>query len=67
MTTTSSDDRLQDRFTITGTGQELDEQQLGLLALAEELGPRFGRRAARYDQERAFRSRTTTRCERPAC
>lgn len=52
--TAAFDDRLQDRFTITGTGLELDEQQLALLGLVEELGPRFGRRAARYDQEASF-------------
>ena len=52
--TTAFDDRLLDRFTITGTGLELDEQQLALLGLVEELGPRFGLRAARYDQEASF-------------
>ena len=49
-----SQDRLQDRFTITGTGLDLSREQLELLALAEELGRKFGRRAARYDQEASF-------------
>jgi len=51
---TTGFDGLQDRFTITGTGVELNDQQVGLLALAQELGVNFGRRAARYDQEASF-------------
>ena len=42
------------RFTITGTGLELTARQRDLLELAEELGVRFGRRAARYDIEASF-------------
>jgi alkylation response protein AidB-like acyl-CoA dehydrogenase len=51
-----SDDghRLADRFTVAGTGIELTPRQRELLALAEALGPRFSRRAARYDQEASF-------------
>ena len=46
--------RLADRFTVTGTGIDLTPRQRDLLALAEELGARFSRRAARYDQEASF-------------
>jgi alkylation response protein AidB-like acyl-CoA dehydrogenase len=42
------------RFSITGTGLDLQPRQLELLALVEALGARFARRAARYDQEASF-------------
>jgi alkylation response protein AidB-like acyl-CoA dehydrogenase len=45
---------LADRFSITGTGLDLTPRQHELLALAEALGRRFARRAARYDQEASF-------------
>ena len=51
---TGSPDGLAGRFTITGTGLELTARQRELLALAERLGTRFGRRAARYDREASF-------------
>ena len=51
---TASDNRLADRFSITGTGLELSTGQRDLLKLAEELGSCFGRRAARYDREAGF-------------
>ena len=51
---TGSPDGLAGRFTITGTGLELTARQRELLALAEQLGTRFGRRAARYDREASF-------------
>ena len=51
---TASTDALADRFTITGTGLELTARQCELLALAEDLGLRFSRRAARYDQDASF-------------
>ncbi len=50
----ASPDGLAARFTITGTGLELTARQRELLGLAEELGVRFGRRAARYDLEASF-------------
>src|SRR5690349_5686703 len=46
--------KLADRFTVTGTGLQLTPRQRELLALAEVLGTRFARRAARYDQEASF-------------
>lgn len=39
---------------ITGSGVQLSDEQRDLLDLAEDLGARFGRRAARYDQEAGF-------------
>jgi alkylation response protein AidB-like acyl-CoA dehydrogenase len=50
----ASPDGLAARFTITGTGLELTARQRDLLGLAEELGMRFGGRAARYDLEASF-------------
>jgi alkylation response protein AidB-like acyl-CoA dehydrogenase len=42
------------RFSIAGSGMELDDGQRALLDLAEKLGGVFGGRAARYDREAAF-------------
>ena len=49
-----SDNSLEDRFSITGSGFELTDEQRSLLELARELGARFAPRAARHDQEASF-------------
>ena len=42
------------RDSITGSGYPLDGRQRALLALADELGPRFAERAERYDRDASF-------------
>jgi len=42
------------RYAVTGSNYPLDGRQKALLALAEELGPRFAGRAERYDREARF-------------
>ena len=42
------------RYSITGSGYPLDGRQRALLALADELGPRFAERAERYDRDASF-------------
>ena len=42
------------RYSVTGSGYALNGKQKALLALAEELGPRFAGRAERYDREASF-------------
>ena len=42
------------RYSVTGSNFRLDEHQRELIAIAEELGPKFAGRAARYDREASF-------------
>ena len=42
------------RYSVTGSNFRLDEKQRELIAIAEELGPKFAGRAARYDREASF-------------
>jgi len=42
------------RYSITGSGYPLDGRQRSLIALADELGPRFAERAERYDRDASF-------------
>ncbi len=42
------------RYSVVGSGYELDERQRELVAAVEALGPRFAERAARYDREASF-------------
>jgi alkylation response protein AidB-like acyl-CoA dehydrogenase len=42
------------RYSITGSGYPLDGRQRALIALADELGPRFAERAERYDRDASF-------------
>jgi len=43
-----------ERYSITGSGYQLTGHQKALVAMAEELGPKFAGRAARYDREASF-------------
>ena len=42
------------RYSVTGSNYPLDEKQKELIAIAENLGPAFAGRAARYDREASF-------------
>ncbi|HLS85460.1 MAG TPA: acyl-CoA dehydrogenase family protein [Burkholderiales bacterium] len=42
------------RYSVVGSGYELDERQRELVAAVEALGPRFAGRAAHYDREASF-------------
>ena len=42
------------RYSVAGSNYPLNGKQKSLLALAEELGPRFAARAERYDREASF-------------
>ena len=42
------------RYSVTGSNFPLDEKQKELIAIAENLGPAFAGRAARYDREASF-------------
>jgi len=42
------------RYAVTGSNYSLNGKQKALLALAEELGPRFAERAERHDREASF-------------
>jgi len=42
------------RYSITGSNYPLNGKQRALLALVDELGPRFAARAKRYDREASF-------------
>ena len=42
------------RYSVTGSNFPLDEKQKELIAIAENLGPTFAGRAARYDREASF-------------
>jgi alkylation response protein AidB-like acyl-CoA dehydrogenase len=42
------------RYSVTGSNFSLSEKQRELVALAENLGPAFAGRAARYDREASF-------------
>jgi alkylation response protein AidB-like acyl-CoA dehydrogenase len=42
------------RYSVTGSGFELNEKQRQLIALVESLGPAFAKRAEKYDREASF-------------
>ena len=42
------------RYAVTGSNYPLNGKQQALLALVDELGPRFAARAERYDREASF-------------
>jgi alkylation response protein AidB-like acyl-CoA dehydrogenase len=42
------------RYAIAGSSDRLDGRQRALIALVEELGPRFAERAERYDRDASF-------------
>ncbi len=42
------------RYSVTGSGYELDIKQKKVIGLAESLGPAFAARAAKYDREASF-------------
>ena len=42
------------RYSVTGSGFNLNENQRDLIALAESLGPAFAARAAKYDRDATF-------------
>jgi acyl-CoA synthetase (AMP-forming)/AMP-acid ligase II len=44
------------RYAVTGSNYSLNGKQKALLALAEELGPRFAERAERHDRDGWFHS-----------
>ena len=43
-----------ERYSVTGSNFALDAKQKELIGIAEELGPAFAGRAARYDREASF-------------